>query len=127
MFLDLHSGFRYLALLAGLAVIGYAIYGMATKRPYDKTMSVLGSIFRSMMDLTAILGVALLFTGRFPAGLSGHIGVMLLATAISHVVPRVMRGRPPSERTYVPWIVATAVALGLVAVGTLAVGRPIVG
>jgi hypothetical protein len=52
---------------------------------------------------------------------------MLLATAISHVVPRVMRNRPPAKRTYGPWIVATLVALVLVALGTLAVGQPIVG
>lgn len=127
MFLHLHSGLRYLALLAGLAVIGYAVYGLATGRPHDKNMYVLGGVFRAMMDLTAILGVALLFTGRFPAGLGGHIAIMLLATAISHVVPRVMRNRPPEQRTYPPYIVATLVALVLVALGTLATGHPIVG
>ncbi len=127
MFLHLHSGFRYLALLAGLAVIGYAVYGVATGRPHDKNMRVLAGLFRAMMDLTAILGVALLFSGRFAAGLSGHIVLMLLATAISHVVPRVMRLRPPEERTYPPYIVATLAALILVALGTLATGHPIVG
>ncbi len=127
MFLHLHSGFRYLALLTGLAVIGYGIYGLATHRPHDKTIAVLGSLFRTMMDLAAILGVAVLFSGRFAAGLSGHIALMLLATAISHVVPRVMRGRPPSERTYGPYVVATAVALVLVALGTLAAGHPVIG
>lgn len=127
MFLDLHSWFRYLVLLSGLAVIGYAVYGLAMHRPHDKTMSVLGSLFRSMMDLTAILGVAVLFTGLFPAGLGGHIILMLLATAISHVVPSVMRRRPPSKRTYPPYIVATAAALVLVVLGTLAAGFPIVG
>ncbi len=127
MFLHLHSGFRYLALLAGLAVIGYAVYGLATKRPHDKNIYTLAGIFRAMMDITAILGVALLFSGRFAAGLGGHIALMLLATAISHVVPRVMRKRPPEQRTYPPYIVATLIALILVALGTLAAGQPIVG
>ena len=127
MFLHLHSGFRYLALLAGLAVIGYATWALATGRPHDKNVYTLAGIFRAMMDITSILGVALLFSGRFPAGLSGHITLMLLATAISHVVPRVMRKRPPEERTYPPYIVATLIALVLVALGTLAAGHPIVG
>ncbi len=127
MLLDLHSWFRYLVLLSGLAVIGYAVYGLAGHRPFDKTMSVLGSVFRTLMDMTAILGVAVLFTGRFPAGLGGHILIMLAAVAISHVVPAVMRRRPPSKRTYPPYIVATVAVLVLVALGTLAAGFPIVG
>ena len=36
-----HSGLRYLVLLAGVLVLGYAGYGQATKREYDKTMRIL--------------------------------------------------------------------------------------
>ncbi|MFQ5536114.1 MAG: hypothetical protein ACE5GJ_01560 [Gemmatimonadota bacterium] len=126
-FLHLHSGFRYLALLAGLATVGYALWGLVRHAPHDRTMDRLAVAFRAAMDVTAILGVALLFGGRFYGAVGTHAVTMVLATAVSHVVPAVMRRRPPEERTYAPYLVATLVALALVAVGTLALGRPVVG
>lgn len=123
-----HSGFRYLALLAGLAVIGYALYGAAKERPHDKTMKNLALTFRTMMDVTAILGVVLVTTGYgFYNDLGMHVIVMLLATAVSHVVPAVMRRRKQSERTVLPYAVATVISLGLLAVGMLSIHRPVVG
>ena len=38
MILNAHSGLRYLVMIAGLVVIGYALYGMATGRPYDLSL-----------------------------------------------------------------------------------------
>lgn len=123
-----HSGLRYLALLAGLAVIAYAIYGATTRRPHDKNMRVLGSVFRWMMDIALFLGVAIIVTGYgFYPGLGVHIVLMTLATVVAHIVPAVMRRRPRSERTYAPYAVATAISLALVLVGTVALGRPVVG
>lgn len=123
----LHSGLRYLALLLGLAVIGYAGYGLATKRPHDRRLYNLAAGYRVLMDLTLFVGVALLFGGRFYPAVGTHIVVMIFATAIAHVVPAVMRKREPEQRTLAPYIVATAVSLALVAVGTVVLGKPIVG
>lgn len=123
-----HSGFRYLALLSGLAVIGYALYGVATGRPHDKRMKNLAITFRSMMDISLFLGVVLIMTSYgFYNDLGVHILIMVLATVVSHIVPAVMRKRPQAERTLTPYAVATAIALVLVAVGTMSIGRPIVG
>lgn len=123
-----HSGFRYLALLSGLVVIGYALYGVATKRPHDKRMKNLAITFRSMMDISLFLGVVLIMTSYgFYNDLGVHILIMVLATVVSHIVPAVMRKRPQAERTLTPYAVATAIALVLVVVGTLSIGRPIVG
>jgi uncharacterized membrane protein len=123
-----HSGFRYLAFLSGLAVIGYALYGVAKKRPHDKRMKNLAITFRSMMDISLFLGAVLIMTSYgFYNDLGVHILIMVLATVVSHIVPAVMRKRPQAERTLTPYAVATAIALGLVAVGTLAIGRPILG
>lgn len=123
-----HSGFRYLALLSGLVVIGYALYGVATKRPHDKRMKNLAITFRSMMDISLFLGVVLIMTSYgFYNDLGVHILIMVLATVVSHIVPAVMRKRPQAERTLTPYAVATAIALVLVALGTLSIGRPIVG
>jgi uncharacterized membrane protein len=127
MLLHAHSGFRYLVLLFGLAALGYAIYGLIAKRPYDKRMRFLSSMFTGMIYLTAFVGVATLFTGVFYPQLGGHIVSMVFAGLIAHVVGAVMKRRPPEERSYGPHAVATAVALAVIAFGIMAIGRPIVG
>lgn len=116
----LHTRLPILAVLAGLAVIGYALWGTAKKRPHDKVMKRLALTFRSLMDLTAFLGFVLLFTNyRANPDIGVHIILMLLATAVSHVVPAVMRRRRQAERTLLPYAVATTIALGLVVAGVL--------
>jgi hypothetical protein len=123
-----HSGLRYLALLAGLAVIGYALRGAMAKRPHDKNMKNLAITFRTLMDVTLFVGVAMVMTGYdFSNDLGMHIVLMTLATVVSHIVPAVMRKRPQAERSNLPYAVSTAVALALVALGTVVVGQPVVG
>jgi heme A synthase len=127
MLLAAHSGFRYLVLLLGLVVIGYAAYGMATGRPYDNKMRVIASAFTGSLDLTVLLGLVHLFTRPFYPQLGGHIVMMVLAVAIVHIVSVVLRKRPLEERTYAPHLVSALVVLGIVAFGIMAIGRPIVG
>ncbi len=80
------------------------------------------------MDVTLFLGVAVLFSRRGGGLAVGtHIVVMLFATVVAHVVPLVMRKREPEERTVMPYIVATAVSVGLVLVGTVMLGRGVSG
>lgn len=123
-----HSGLRYLALLAGVLVLGYAGYGQATKREYDKTMRILAAVFTGAIDLTALFGVAYLLSGvSFYPRLGGHIASMVLAAVVVHVVSAVMKRRPIAERTFLPHIVGTLVALALVAMGIMAIGRPLIG
>ena len=127
MFLQAHSGFRYLVLLAALVVVGYAAFGLATKRPYDKTMRILSAAFTGIVDLTVLLGLITLFTGRFYPQLGGHIVMMIFAAVVAHVVHGVMKRRPAEQQTFTPHIVGTLVVLGLIVAGTMAIGRPIVG
>jgi hypothetical protein len=127
MLLSAHSGFRYLVLLLGLVVIAYAAYGLATKRPYDTRMRLLATAFTAALDLTALLGVMQLFAGTFYPQLAGHITMMVLALAITHIVAVVQRRRPLANRTYGPHLVGTAVVLAVVSFGILAIGRSIVG
>ena len=127
MLLYAHSGFRYLVLLAGILVIGYATYGLATKRSYDPTMRVLGATFTGLVDLTALLGFATLLAGTFYPQLGGHIVTMVLAAVVAHVVSYVMKRRPPEARTFVPHLVGTLIVLGLIATGIMAIGRPVIG
>ncbi len=127
MLFSAHSGLRYLVLVAGVLVLGYAAYGQATKREYDKTMRILAAVFTGAIDLTALFGVAHLMSGVFYPQLSGHIASMVLAVVVAHVVPAVMKRRPIAERTFMPHIVGTLIVLALVAGGIMAIGRPIVG
>jgi hypothetical protein len=127
MILQAHSGFRYLVLLMAVVVIGYAIYGMATGRPYDTRMRALSAIFTGVIDLTVLLGFANIFTGVFYPQLGGHIVMMVLAAAVAHVVHGVMKRRPEESKTYAPHLVGAVVVLGLVVAGIMAIGRPIVG
>jgi len=122
MLLYLHSGLRWLIVLAGLAVIVYALRGVATKRPHDATMKNLAITFRSLMDVTLFSGVVVVMTGfDFQGNVGVHVVLMLFATVVSHIVPAVMRKRRQEERSLLPYAVATAVALALVFLGTLAV------
>ena len=124
----LHSGFRYLFLLAAVAAIVYAIYGMATKRPYDQRMRVLSVLTMLSLDFTSFLGVAVIFSTRTRyAGLGPHIATMLFAMVTVHIVSSVMRKRPPEERTYAPHLVSVVVALALVWMGIAALGKPLIG
>jgi len=127
MLLSAHSGIRYLVLLLGLAVIGYAAYGLGTKRPYDQRMRMLAAAFTGVLDLQVLIGLAYLFTSRFYPQLAGHLTMMVLAVAITHIVGVVQRRRPPEQRTYGPHLVATLVVLAIIAFGIMAIGRPIVG
>ena len=124
----LHSGFRYLFLLAAVATIVYAVYGMIAKRPYDQRMRVLSVLTMLSLDFTSFLGVAVIFSTRTRyAGLGPHIATMLFAMVTVHIVSSVMRKRPPEERTYAPHLVSAAVALALVWVGIAALGKPLIG
>lgn len=127
MLFQAHSGLRYLVLLTGLVLIGYAAYGMISKRPYDQRMRVLSAIFTGVVDLTVLLGFVNLFTGTFYPQLGGHIVMMVLAAAVAHVIHGVMKRRPHEQKTYGPHIIGTSIVLALVVAGIMAIGRPIVG
>jgi hypothetical protein len=127
MLLMAHSGFRYLVLLMAIVVIAYAVYGMATGRPYDTRMRALSAIFTGVLDLTVLLGFANIFTGMFYPQLGGHIVMMVLATAVAHVIHGVMKRRPDDARTYAPHVVGTVIVLGMVVAGIMAIGRPVIG
>jgi len=123
MSLFLHRNTAALAALVGLAVIVYALWATAKKRPHDKVMKRLAVGYRSLMDLTLFLGLVVIMTnhGGFATDLGMHVVMMLLATVVAHVVPAVMRKRPQEQRTLVPYAVATAVSLGIMAFGIVVI------
>jgi hypothetical protein len=125
--LNAHSGLRYLILLGGVLTLLYAMYGVFSRRAYDKTMRILASSFVGTIHLQLLLGLALLFSGLFQPALTGHIFMMVFAAAAAQIPVSVMRRRPQELKTYMPHAVGALAALGAIAVGILAIGRPIVG
>ncbi|MEZ4415971.1 MAG: hypothetical protein R3E10_09450 [Gemmatimonadota bacterium] len=123
MFFAAHSGIRYLALALGVASVVYALFGVLTRRPYDKGMRILATAFAGTLHLQVLLGFAVLFSGRFYTGVFLHFLVMALAAVVAQLPPSVMRRRPPAERSFVPHLVGGLIALALLVGGILALGR----
>lgn len=117
-----HSGIRYLVLLLGVLALGYALYGVAGRRPYDQNMRKLAGFFSVALQINILTGLALLFAGTgFYPQLGMHVLVMISAAVVAQIVPSVMRRRPEAERTYMPHLVNIAAAIALVAYGILAI------
>lgn len=123
MLFHAHSGLRYLVLLAGIATLVYALAAIIVRAPYKRPMRILATLFAGTLHLQVVVGLALLFTGRFYPQLIGHIFLMILAAAAAQVVPSVMRRRPEEQRTYLPHAISALVALGLIYFGIDAIGR----
>lgn len=122
-----HSGFRYVVLLLGVLCALNALYGVVTKKPVGRPTTALASAFAGAFDLQILLGVAVIFTRGFSSIVIGHMITMIFAAACAHIVPSVMRRRPAESRTHVPYLVGSLIALGLAAVGIMALGRPVLG
>ncbi|HVG63729.1 MAG TPA: hypothetical protein VNA24_34510 [Hyalangium sp.] len=116
-----HSGLRYLVLLVGFAALVYFLSGLMTKRPVDKGVRILGSSFVGLLDLQVLLGIIMVAMGRFYPQLIGHIVMMVLAAAETHVLLVLNRKRP--NPGYLLPLIAVAVALALIAGGIMAIGR----
>ncbi len=125
--MNAHSGLRYLILLGGVLTVLYAAYGMVSGRAYDKTIRILATSFVGTIHLQILLGLALLFSGRFQPAVTGHIFMMLFAAAAAQIPVSVMRRRPGEQKSYLPHGVGALAALAMIAAGILAIGRPIVG
>jgi hypothetical protein len=116
-----HSGVRYLVLLAGMVAVAYAFYGLVGRRPYDQRMRVMGGVFAGLVHIQILLGIGVLFTGRFYPALGGHVILMVFAAVAAQIVPSVMRRRPMERRTYGPHLVGTLASLAFIVAGILAV------
>jgi heme A synthase len=121
--LHAHSGLRYLVLLAGFTAAVYALISVVTRRPYDRGLRVSAASFAGLLHLQVLLGFVLLVSGRFYPALIGHIFMMLAAAVAAQVPLSVMRRRRPEDRTAMPHLVGTLVALALIWMGVLSIGR----
>jgi hypothetical protein len=125
-----HSGLRYIVLLLGAAALLYALWGLATKRAYDRPMQILGMSFAGTLHLQVVLGFLVLFAvvGRdFHPGIMGHLFMMLMAAAAVQVPLSVMKRRAPEARSLLPIVIGVGVGLLFIVGGILSIGRSVFG
>ena len=120
-----HSGVRYLVLLAAIAAIAYYLFGLATKREFDKPARIVGAAFTGLLDLQLVAGAVLwLYTPTYTQ-LWGHIVMMLAAITVAHVIlGKNKRSESPSHGMGLAGVI---VPLILIVGGIMAIGRPIYG
>ncbi len=118
-----HSGLRYLILLAGVIGIVYAVLAIIDSRPHDKTMSGLAAAFAGLVHLQLLLGLGLVFAGRFYPAVWGHVVAMAFAAVLAQLPASVNRRRPRAQRSFWPHIICSVLALLLISGGILAIGR----
>lgn len=143
----LHSGLRYLVLLAGLASIVVSAIGWQRSRRAG-TMRRLGAaghnthgvgapavtvgaerpimgVFVGLLDTQVLVGVLLLFMWPFYGALIGHITMMVLAAAVAHTGSIMARRRAPQASGSGIRLSAVVIALVLIVGGILAIQRPV--
>jgi len=120
-----HSGLRFLVLAGGLFVVIYAATGLLGKREYSGAMARLASVFAGLIHLQILIGAGVLFTRPFHSQLIGHLFAMLAAAAVAQFTSSVVKRRPAEEKNYGPHLVGAALALLLMAMGILAIGRDV--
>lgn len=121
---SLHSGVRYLVLLAGLITLLLA--ALAGGRQVSHGQRTAWKAFVGLLDLQVLAGLAVLFTRPFQGQYIGHLTMMLAALAVAHGAGIALRRRPAERQT--GWLLpgAVLVALALIAGGIMAIGRSII-
>lgn len=119
-----HSGLRYLVLLAGLVALAWFVWGKLSGRPFVRPAPALLAVFTGLVDLQMLLGIALLAGGLRPPIVWGHVALMVSAVVALHLVGGIHKRRPQPRGYGLP-LIGVALALTLILVGILSLGRPI--
>ena len=121
----MHSGIRYLVLLAALAALGYLLFGLVTRRDFDKLAGALTGAYVGLMDVQVLTGIVLyLLIPSYPA-LLGHVVMMLAAVSVAHGVSIMNKRR--DTKSYALALTGVALSLILIVGGIMSIGRPIFG
>ena len=121
----LHSGIRYLVLLAAVAALAYLLFGLATRRDFDKLAGALTGAYVGLLDLQVLIGVVLYLLVPSRPALMGHAVMMLAAVTAGHVANIMNKRR--EQKSYSVAFGGVAVSLLLVVGGIMAIGRPLLG
>jgi len=122
---EAHSGLRYLVLLAGAIALLWFLAGWILRKPYGPPAPAAFGAFLGLLDLQGLLGIAMWIGGRRAPGIVDHLMLMLGAVLVVHLASVVHRRRPRPVGYGMP-LAAVTVALALIVIGILALGRGIV-
>lgn len=125
MIFYLHSGTRYLVLLAAVAALAYLLFGLATRRDFDKLAGALTGAYVGLLDLQVLVGVVLYLLVPSRPALMGHAIMMLAAVTVGHVTNIINKRR--GQKSYGVAFGGVAVSLLLIVGGITAIGRSIIG
>ncbi|CAN5300460.1 hypothetical protein BH18GEM1_BH18GEM1_18940 [soil metagenome] len=125
MLFHAHSGLRYLVLLAGLIALVWFLVGALRGKPFVRPAPAVLATLTGLVDLQSLLGLILYFGGRTPPGIAGHLALMLSAVVVLHVAS-VMRRRRPRPGGFGLPLAGVALALALIVLGILSIGRGLV-
>jgi heme A synthase len=122
----IHSGNRYLVLLAAVLAVLYALVGIVARRPFDRGGLLLLRIFGGLLDLQIVLGIITLITRTYFAALIGHIIMMVAAAAVVHMGIVRLKKLPETQRRHGLLLASALVPLALMIGGILAIQRAII-
>lgn len=123
--LHLHSGLRYLVLLAALGHLAVAGLALLRSQPLGKGNRVASSVFMGLLHTQLLVGLAFVVVRGFYPALAGHLTMMLVAAAVATVVPMRNRKRPTPSAGVA--LAGTAFALLCIVIGIVAIGRSPLG
>lgn len=124
-FLNVHSGWRFVVLLALLINFLYFAYVLASKAQDGKQDRRVSLLFSTAADIQVTLGLILLviviIDGTFDAGKHlGHLFPMVLAAGASHAHMNVTRRVPALQTQRIAGLLAPVVTIILILAGLAA-------
>jgi len=123
--LHIHSGLRYLVLLAALGHLVVAGLALLRSQPLGKGNRIASSIFMGLLHTQVLVGLVYMVAHGFYPALAGHLAMMLVAAAVATVVPIRNRKRPTPSAGLA--LAGTAFALLCIVIGIIAIGRSPLG
>lgn len=115
-----HSGVRWLVVLATVIALLWMIYGVVTRRDYDKNSYRIMTTFSSLVGLQWVIGlVFMLYLATQQGAVTGfqwsHAGMMTLLLAVAHV--HMMLKKRPDRVRFIGGLASIVVALIIVYFG----------
>ena len=120
----LHSGVRYLVLIAALVALALAAANWQRRGALTNAERVSMGAFVGLLDLQVVIGVVLLLMWPFYAALIGHIVMMVIAAAVAHGGSIMARRREPAGAAV--RVVTIVIVLVLVVGGIMAIQRSVI-
>jgi heme A synthase len=120
-----HWAVRYLVLLAGLVAAALALARLRAGS-ITRPGRIAGAAFVGLLDLQAVIGVAMLLVRPFQPVFMGHLTMMALALVVAHGFAIALRRRPAERQTPAVQLTGVGLTLALIVGGILAIGRSVV-